>query len=400
VGRAGLRSVPVGIARVSSHMEAVRNRPPPAKGPARHRWWIAAVAPALLLGGCSIGSVPDSVRVQDRSLAPHGALGYVVCATTVSPVELATGTAEAPIPLPIGGTPPLGSYAITASPDGRTAYVVTRTAPPSGSVRDVVVPVDLATQRARSAIVLPGHGGTHAVVVMHDGRTVLAASGTTIVPVSTSTGAVGTPLDLGPGKTVFGMALSPNSSMLYALVPGAVVPVDTATATAGPEIVTGLDVSSVSSPHGLVVTSDGATLYVVGQGGTDFGGRLLPIAIASRTLGTVTGFDRFGIGAPSAVALTTDGSTVLVPDIANNWIVPVPVANLGSPSPPVRLPVGTGTAGTGTGHPSDIVVGPGTVGAFVVTGLDTVLPFTPATGLFGRPIRVCPGASSMAVASA
>ena len=71
-------------------------------------------------------------------------------------------------------------------------------------------------------------------------------------------------------------------------------------------------------------------------------------------------------------------------DSANNWIVPVPVAGLATPSDPVRLPTGAVGRRPGTDHPSDIVVGPGATGAFVVAGLDTVLPYAPATGTFGR----------------
>jgi DNA-binding beta-propeller fold protein YncE len=146
----------------------------------------------------------------------------------------------------------------------------------------------------------------------------------------------------------------------------------------------------------VAVSADGATVYVVGQGGVDFGGRLVPVATATGTVGAAIGFDQFGIGDPSALALTADGTTILVADSANNWIIPVPVATLAVPGGPVRLPTGR-SASTGTDHPSDIVVGPGATGAFVVTGLDTVLPFAPATGTFGSGIRVCPGASSMAV---
>ena len=106
------------------------------------------------------------------------------------------------------------------------------------------------------------------------------------------------------------MALDPASTTLYALVPGGVIPVDTANATAGAAIPTGLSVSSVYSPHGIVVTDDGATVYVVGQGGTDFGGRVLPIAAATGATGPATGFDRFGISDPAAVAVTADGSSL------------------------------------------------------------------------------------------
>ena len=52
-------------------------------------------------------------------------MGYVVCPNAVTPVELATHTAEAAIPLPISGTPALGNFAIATSADGRWAYVVT-----------------------------------------------------------------------------------------------------------------------------------------------------------------------------------------------------------------------------------------------------------------------------------
>jgi len=379
-------------------MEATRTHPSPTTGPTRSRRRRAAalVVPALALAGCAVAAAPDSAPVNGGPFAPHGSLGYVVCPTAVTPIELASRTAEAAIALPVRGTPALGSFAIATSPDGRTAYVATQSTTSGAGTDDVVVPIDLASQRAGRPITLPGHGAPRAVVVTHDGRTVLVASGTSIVPVDPVTRAVGTPLDLGPGRTVAGMALSPTSSTLYVLVPDGVVPVDTATARAGAPILTGLSISSVASPHGVVVSADGATVYVVGQGGPDFGGRLVPIQAATGAVGAATSFDQFGIADLAAVALTVDGSTVLVADSADNWVVPVPVAGLAA-SDPVRLPTGPAAA-AGTDHPSDIVVGPGTTGAFVVAGLSTVLPFAPATRTFGPPIRVCGGASSMAVA--
>jgi DNA-binding beta-propeller fold protein YncE len=336
-------------------------------------------------------------------------LGYVVCPNALTPVELDTDTAEAAIPLPITGTPVLGDFAIAVSPDGHWAYVVTSdgvisqpsgattsvppattgsatsstpTPPPAGSasVQNVVIPVDLVTQRAERPIAIPGAGGTHAIVVMSNGQTILAASGSSIVPIDAATRRVGTPLDLGAGRTIFGIALDPVGSTLFALVPGAVIPVNTANATAGAAIPTGLSVSSVYSPHGITVTDNGATVYVVGQGGTDFGGRVLPIVASTGVAGTATGFDRFGISDPAAVAVTSDGSTVLVADAANNWVNPIPVATFSNPSNPVRLPqlnsgsTATATA-TGTGHPTDIVIGPGQTQAFLVDGFDAAARF-------------------------
>lgn len=336
----------------------------------------------------------------------------MVCPSTVTPVELDTRTAEAPIALPVTGTPVLGSFSIATSPDGRWAYVATTdgvagTPSSAGSalpgrsreaigVRNVLVPVDLAAQRALAPIPLPGQGGSHAVVVLPDG-TVLVADGSTIVPVDAAARTVGTPVDLGADHPVFGMALAPTGTLLYALVPDGVIPVEVAHGTVRPEIVTGLAVSSVYSPHGIVVSADGTTIYVAGQGGTDYGGRVMPIRASTGTPLPVAGFDRFGIADPAALAV--DGSEVLVADAANDWVNAVPLANFADPPSPLHLPDGGGhNAITGTQHPTDIVSGPGHTGTFIVDGFDAVVPFDAANGVFGRPLPVCSGASSMAVA--
>lgn len=359
---------------------------------------VSAAAPVLLaagLAGCAVVAAPNSPTVPGARPASAGPVGYVVCPGAVTPIELRTRTAEAPIALPVHGTPSLGNFAVTTSPDGRRAFVVTQSTPPGRSTTNVLIPIDLATQRAGVPIDLPGHGATSAVVVMHDGRMVLAASGTTIVPVDVATRAVGHPLDLGRGRAIAGLALNPVSPILYALVADGVIPVDTASANAGAPIVTGLTVSSVSSPHGLVVSADGTTLYVAGQGPPDYGGRVLQVALATGVVGASTGFDRYGISDPAALALTPDGTQVLVADSADNWIDTVPTATFASPLAPVRLP---GGAGSGTGHPTDIVTGPAGTGTFLVTGLGTVLPYDPAHQTFGAPVRVCSGASSMTAA--
>ncbi len=384
-----------------------------------------------MLASCSAFATPQPAPVHDSSLAPAGSVGYVVCSNAVTPMELATRTAEADIPLSLSGTPALGNFAIATSADGRWAYVVTSngvvsgstspstSAPPAGGtttsttptgnpvppagvgVQNVVVPIDLVAQRAQRPIKIPGQGGTHAIVVLPGGRTVLASSGSTIVPVDAVTHHVGTPLDLGPGHTIFGMALDPKSTMLYALVAGGVFPVNTANATAGVEIPTGLSVSSVYSPHGITVTADGATIYVVGQGGANYGGRVLPITASTRGTLPTTGFDRFGISDPAALAMTSDGSELLVVDSANNWVNPLPLATFSDPPAPVRLPQPpAGAATSGTQHPTDIVLGPGQTGGFVVDGFNAVLPYDPASQRFGRPIPVCSGAASMTVAPA
>jgi hypothetical protein len=392
---------------------------------------VATLSATVLLTGCSIVALPPEAQRHDASLARSGAIGYVVCPNAVTPVELATRTAEAGIPLPISGTPVLGDFAIAASADGRWAYVVTSNGVPSSSgtattvvpattpdtrqpaspspstslvprgVENVVIPIDLVTQRALRPIPIPGEGGTHAIVIVDGGRELLASSGSMVVPIDVRTRHVGAPLDLGAGRTIFGMAAQPNGPTVFALVAGGVFPVDTVHSAVGPEITTGLSVSSVYSPHGVAVSADGTTLYVVGQGGVDFGGRVQVIATATAAVEGTASFDKFGIADPAAVATSEDGTSLLVVDSANNWVNPLPLTSLGAPPAPVRLPQPTTAASaSGTDHPTDIVVGPGTTGAFVVDGFSQVIPYAPASESFGSPIGVCSGASSMAVAPA
>ena len=175
----------------------------------------------------------------------------------------------------------------------------------------MVVPIDLVAQQARRPIKIPGQGGTHAIVVLPGGRTILAASGSTVVPVDAVTHDVGAHRSTsGPGHTIFGMALSPDRPhALYTLVAGGVFPVDTASGAPPVERVpTGLSASSVYSPTGIAVTGgwQDHRLYVVGQAGVGAGreptsaGGVLPIVAATGATLPMTGFDRFGIADPAS----------------------------------------------------------------------------------------------------
>jgi DNA-binding beta-propeller fold protein YncE len=236
-------------------------------------------------------------------------------------------------------------------------------------------------------------------VVLPGGHTLLATSGSTVVPVDVDDRRVGRPVDLGSGRTIYGLALDPVAATAYALVAGGVVPVDTSDDSVAATIPTDLTVSSVYSPHGIAVTDDGATVYVVGQGPPDFGGRVLPITTATGAVGVAASFDNYGIAAPAALAVEQDGSALLVVDSANNWINPVPLATFTNPPTPVRLPgQPTGEPSSGTEHPTDIVLDPSGSVAYVVEGFDSVLPYDLTAQTFGRAIPVCTGASSMAIA--
>ncbi len=363
------------------------------------------VAVATTTGGCALFASPTPPADHLPSLAPAGTIGYVACPDALTPVELATGVAEPAIPLPIGGTPAPGDFAVATSSNGRTAYVVTTSVPggATGSAdgHNVLVPVDLVSQRAERPIVLPGTGAARAVVVLPGGRTVLAASGDEVVPVDVADRRVGVPIVLGRGRAVAGMALNPQGTTLYVLVAGAVAVVDPSRGAVGPIVPTGLTVSSAFSPHGIVVSPDGSTIYVVGQGGTDYQGRVLSIAAATDTPGPVASFAAFGITQPAALAVVGGGSALAVVDAANNAVDPLPVTSFASPPSPVPIPVQPGSAhGSGTQHPSEIVPGPGGRHAWIVDGFDSVVRYDTATRTFSAPVTVCDGASSMTVAPA
>ncbi|MHB1518649.1 MAG: YncE family protein [Acidimicrobiales bacterium] len=390
--------------------------------PRRRRFVSLAVPVVLLAGvsvsGCSSLATPGAQPADSASLAPAGSMGYVVCPDALTPIELATDTSEPPIDLPITGSPPTGDFAVTATANGRWAYVVTsdgtvgrsamassgaaseHRSVPSARFRfaNVVIPVNLVTQQSGRPIAIPGDGPTHAIVVLPGGRTVFASSGSSIVPVDVANRTVGKPIDFGAGRTVFGMALQPGGGTLYVLVSGGVFPVNTGNDAPGAEIPTGLSPSSVYSPHGIVVNAQGTMIYVVGQGGPNYGGRVVPITTAGTVL-PATSFDRFGIGDPAALAIVPGGASLDVVDAANDWVNPVLLSSYLNPPDPVPLPARTTTIHVGgTRHPTDIVAGPGSTGMFIVVGFDSVVPFRPATVSFGAAIPVCSGASSMVVA--
>jgi len=365
---------------------------------------VLVLATGVLLGGCTIFSSPAPPPVVGPPLAPPGAVGYVVCPTKVSPVQLSTGLAEPPIDLPVTGSPILGNTAIATAPDGKWAYVVAtdgtgragaaHRAVAGGSA--IVIPVDLATQEPGRPVHIPGNGGTRAVVVTANGATILAASGTEVVPISTSTLRVGTPIQLGAHHEIYGMALNPSGTVLYVLAADGVYPIDLSRDAAGAVISTGLTISSVDGPHGIAVSPNGSTVYVIGQGGANFGGRIQSIDVTTGALGPSGTFDAYGIAAPAAIVVGPSGHNLFVLDAANDWITEAPAATL-VPAPPYRIPAEPGTAAAGVQHPTDMVLAPGGSTAYVVDGFDALVPFHLTSHTYGAPIGVCSGASSMAI---
>ena len=98
---------------------------------------------------------------------------------------------------------------------------------------------------------------------------------------------------------------------------GAVVPISTATNTAGTPIKVG------EIPYGVMITPDGKTAYVLANtGGFPFQGTVTPISTATGTAGKPIKVGRD----PGLIAITPDGKTVYVTNFISGTVTPVSTA--------------------------------------------------------------------------
>ena len=195
-----------------------------------------SVLPVDTATGTARREIALSTLADSIAVTPDGRTAYVTTTDSVTPIDTATGTAGAPIALPGD------AIGLTINPDGRAAYVLCLHA----TIEDgagVVVPIDVASNRARKPITVPGVGkepagisaapGGKRVYVLGDsqsdavgwvdtttdttgpalrvgrspqriaysadGATAWVLNGTALVPVTTGTGAVGKPISLPPG---------------------------------------------------------------------------------------------------------------------------------------------------------------------------------------------------------
>jgi DNA-binding beta-propeller fold protein YncE len=173
-----------------------------------------------------VGMLPDEIDVNPDGKTIY-AVGFQGTRFTVLPVSTTTNTPATPIPLPDSAGAPM-----TIAPDGKFAYVT------GGRSDNVITPVNLTTNKLGKAIPIPIPSGDtlSGIVFTPDGRTayVSAAGGDAIVPVSTATLTAGPPIKVGPGAQ--SIAITPDGRTLYAFNGKQVVPVSTATNAPGKPI--------------------------------------------------------------------------------------------------------------------------------------------------------------------
>ncbi len=106
-------------------------------------------------------------------------------------------------------------------------------------------------------------GEPFALAITPDGKTVYVITGSNVVPIATATNTAGKPIPVGHWPE--DIVISPNSNEAYVLCQGykingvwhgTITPISTRTNTPGPSIPAG------HYPVGLTVSGDGKTLYV------------------------------------------------------------------------------------------------------------------------------------------
>jgi hypothetical protein len=185
------------------------------------------------------------------AIAPDGATAYVASGGVgIVPIDLTTDTVEPPIT----DENVVGTIAI--APDGATAYVVTGLS---------LVPVDLTTDTAEAAIPLPADGVD--IAITPDGSTAYLTSPTDaeVLPVDLATGTAEAPIPLsgpdGEGAALSGITIAPNGLTAYVVDDTAVAPVDLTTGTAETPIQVE-NIGFLPLTGGVTVSPNGSTVYV------------------------------------------------------------------------------------------------------------------------------------------
>jgi DNA-binding beta-propeller fold protein YncE len=211
-------------------------------------------------------------------------------AGTVTPINTATNTALKPIQLPVPEKPWGFVEDIAITPNGKTAYVLFGVQG-GKAYSNAVIPINLATNTALAPIAIATPGFASGLAIAHGGRTVYVLSTRSVTPIDTATNqaepAINLPANAG---NAYSIALAPNGKTMYALSPRGLVPIRTASRTVLPMI----SVPKIQPVTELAISPDGKTIYVgvfthrlPAQHGITLhsGGGVVPISTATNTAG-------------------------------------------------------------------------------------------------------------------
>jgi YVTN family beta-propeller protein len=290
-----------------------------------------------------------------------------------APVELSTQTANPANQVSTGMSSEGAPEDVAITPDGKTAYVVTN---------DEVVPIDVATNTAGAAIPIPPFG--EAIAITPDGRfayvaSVFAADVVTKIDLATNTGVAEIPV----GENLFGLAVTPAGRTVYVVSnnDGSVYPIDVATNAVGPAIPVG------TFPSAIAVTPDGTSAYVLRPAEA----KLVRIDLATSTvtgsISNVFGLE-LAIAPNSAKAYAVGGTEVTPVDLTAGVAgAPVVASAQGSFEDVAFLP--DGSTAYMTNQTFEGSLGKGLMTPIVTAG-DVLQPNFPLNSSFVRALAIVP----------
>ena len=247
------------------------------------------------------------IRIPTRCWAmaftPDGRTLYVLNpdAGTVTPIRTGTNTALAPIKLPLPKEALSYLYDMAITPNGKTAYVVYGVQD-GKPYANSVIPINLATNTALAPTAIEASGLASGLVIAPGGRTAYVLSSGAVTPIDTATNEAEPAINLpATDGNAYRIALAPNGKTIYVLTPRGVVPIRTASRTVLPMI----KVPKLDNSFEFAITPEGKTIYVgaaidrrrQGQFTQFVGGGVVPISTATNTAGHVINVG----GTPSAI---------------------------------------------------------------------------------------------------
>jgi DNA-binding beta-propeller fold protein YncE len=255
-----------------------------------------------------ISSHGSQLALNPIAIAPGGGTAYVVSDNILTPIDLASGLALAPITLgsPAGGTADSTGFpsSIAIAPNGRTAYV----AMPG---RGTIVPVHLAPRSAAGPILLGG--APRSIAIAPNGETAYVANSTTgaIDVVNLVTDSVGLPINgiVDPQQ----IALGPNGQRAYVSTGTAVVPIDLISG----RVLAPIEVGSIGAgfvPGPIVVSPDGRSVYAANTESASGDAAVSVVSTASNAVVARLG----GFSGPVGISLIGDARMLYVLNAASS----------------------------------------------------------------------------------
>lgn len=171
--------------------------------------------------------IPVGTQPHGIAITPDGRYAFVAnhASATVTPIDLVTHQALAPIP--VGQ----GPESIAITPDGATAYVVSEDG-------DQVTPIDVVSRVPRSPIAVGDR--PYSIVITHDGGSAFVTNvgSRTITQIDLAAGAAKPPISLPAGVAPTSAALSADGATLLvsSYNTSSIVPIDVATRAIGPSV--------------------------------------------------------------------------------------------------------------------------------------------------------------------